>query len=1398
MGANKIYLQVDFQDSDADAQIKKLNQEIAAIGETSQKATQKSEQSFKSFGVSIEETQHAVFGLGEAIASLAALQLAREMVEVADKINRVEISLETLTGSAQVAADTLRSIREIAAKSPFAFEDLAAGARNLAAFGLEASKIPADIKAISAAAAALGGSADMVEHLTQTIGMMYEKDEANSRFLFRGLLKERLPVLAMVRAALQKSTGTLYSEDKIKEMVEHQQLAGRKLADALLEGMQDRYKDSDKVMGLVSTQITKLTDDIKELAEVVVRDLAPSFNAWIEQLRELMKWFRELPEPMRKLIEFVVELGAAVSILGVAWKVLSGLLEATGILKLIGWLTELGGEIELVTATSGTLGEALAGWAMAAVPAGISIMGIVTALGTLGLMIGTFLATNKLIDWLEDVRVKAEAAGGMQDQGLAAIVNLFTYGADQRRHDQEGMNEYLANLEKRNQLLRAQAVKVAPFATNALPPLPALATEEATTAIDAQNRQLADIILAAHKHLNDDLLKENQAAMEQLDQMTAAALDKARAKASGGIAAIDDDLAEAYRKIAKVAHPFTEPTATLDQDLARLAQARQLRIDQVVEAAEKQSLATRRELDQKAAEDRITDMKKASDLEVELARQTGSETMEARAAAQAQGYAVLIANEEKTRAAQKAATSARQQAELDEYRSHISAKEQIVAPEMIAQHIADVEARFRGENEKADLESYQRVAKYRVDVEKSVLEETRQLNEAAFQLQNQNQLDRAQHQGELIKAAVDAIPAQTEEAKTAQAQAGAKAQIDAVNLVYNTQLTLDQALYDDRQRALQTQMENAEIAADTYYGKLQAMDQEQIQNRQHLDQDRIFETQKLEIEAMKKHNEAVIADQKQVYDQIKSGVDKVWDAMTGRAGTFAERIGNMLKSAFAEAAKSIVTSHVSAALTEMFGKGHVGFGGGGLRQALGKEPIFGADKMQAPGHLGDVTTVSAAGYQAVPVWMLNPSTVDQHITQNVHISTPEKAATVTSAAALISLGAAVAGRGGGGSPFVTSSATFGGSGDTGILGMLSRSSQDTLQAGGYGGGGGAIFGDGSILGGPGGTSGFAGPLAGYGGLSSGGASSPLGGFGGVLGKLGGNGSGAPMTAQIGNALLLAAGAGLLGAGLKQNTKAVPSGIMSTAGGGILGMQAASLLGTSPLWSGVLGAGIGLSAAGLMRGGLSGLGMDVGGGALIGLQLGGPIGALIGAGVGAIAGGIRMLIPGAAQKVRSKIKQVYGVDISQQNVLMQIVQLAKDHYGGNLDVAIASPEVQDLVRLYSIATGKNPSGLPRPMYAATFTQSGAGGVNLQPVYQSGNVVANPYSGVTSTQYAQLGSQLTYLQLDPTQALSLLSGQVTGVMAQNPGNVAAANAAALASGNSRDAQNNALFEPLTVMS
>jgi hypothetical protein len=144
----------------------------------------------------------------------------------------------------------------------------------------------------------------------------------------------------------------------------------------------------------------------------------------------------------------------------------------------------------------------------------------------------------------------------------------------------------------------------------------------------------------------------------------------------------------------------------------------------------------------------------------------------------------------------------------------------------------------------------------------------------------------------------------------------------------------------------------------------------------------------------------------------------------------------------------------------------------------------------------------------------------------------------------------------------------------------------------------------------------------------------------------------------------------------------------------------------------------LAMLGLQRGGLSGLAMTTAGGAMIGFKYGGPVGAAIGAGIGAVAGLVRLFVKGAQEKAREKIKATYGVDIREKNILAEIVNIAKQGFAGNLDMAIRSQQIRDLVELYALSTGQSTSGLPvtvKPVsllqQSGSLFQSNPGGLTM---------------------------------------------------------------------------------------
>ncbi len=148
------------------------------------------------------------------------------------------------------------------------------------------------------------------------------------------------------------------------------------------------------------------------------------------------------------------------------------------------------------------------------------------------------------------------------------------------------------------------------------------------------------------------------------------------------------------------------------------------------------------------------------------------------------------------------------------------------------------------------------------------------------------------------------------------------------------------------------------------------------------------------------------------------------------------------------------------------------------------------------------------------------------------------------------------------------------------------------------------------------------------------------------------------------------------------------------------------------------AGAMLAFDGLRRGGFTGMAETTAGGAMIGFKFGGPLGAAIGAAAGLVAGIVRLFVKGAEEKAKAKIKALYGVDISDKGVLKQIVDTAKSAFGGNLDMAIRSPQIRDLIQLYAMTTGQKPSGMPGSVTPLSLVEMG-GSLFQSPSYSNGS-------------------------------------------------------------------------------
>lgn len=267
---------------------------------------------------------------------------------------------------------------------------------------------------------------------------------------------------------------------------------------------------------------------------------------------------------------------------------------------------------------------------------------------------------------------------------------------------------------------------------------------------------------------------------------------------------------------------------------------------------------------------------------------------------------------------------------------------------------------------------------------------------------------------------------------------------------------------------------------------------------------------------------------------------------------------------------------------------------------------------------------------------------------------------------------------------------------------------------------------------------------------------------GLLGRGGGGGVGGVGRGRGAglSSLLMGGGAGMVGRpGAPGGTSGFAGPVTGMAGaaglgavsGGGLGLGAA--LGSSAL----LGFGGAIAAAQLpgrgplaggLRGGLTGAGAGVGSLGLLaslapGLVATGPLGALIlgGAiGVGALIGGLKQ---GAMRRARTKVRSVYGIEVKDNGVLQQIVEAGKS-FGGNLDAAIHSPAIRDIVQMYAMSTGQTPGGGFRGMST----------MNAVRLRQQGGLLYQDVQFVNG-QAAAAQSSLPLLGVGPRQSVQVIS-------------------------------------------
>lgn len=156
----------------------------------------------------------ALGGIGNTLASLGAAwsmkEFARKVADVRGEFQKLEVAMETMLQSKEKAEALMAQMVQTAATTPFGLQEVAGGAKQLLAYGLEAEKVNETLIRLGDIAAGLSiplGDLVYLYGTTMTQGRLYTQDF--NQFVGRGI-----PLVS----ELAKEFGV--AESKVKGLVE--------------------------------------------------------------------------------------------------------------------------------------------------------------------------------------------------------------------------------------------------------------------------------------------------------------------------------------------------------------------------------------------------------------------------------------------------------------------------------------------------------------------------------------------------------------------------------------------------------------------------------------------------------------------------------------------------------------------------------------------------------------------------------------------------------------------------------------------------------------------------------------------------------------------------------------------------------------------------------------------------------------------------------------------------------------------------------------------------------------------------------------------------------------------------------------------------------------------------
>ncbi|KRQ86059.1 Apolipoprotein A1/A4/E domain protein [Caloramator mitchellensis] len=224
-------------------------------------------------------------GIFEAVKS-GFRAIAGSALDFNSMMERATIGFTTMLGSAEKTKSFLQDLQDFSDKTPFEFPELQESAKMLMAFGFEAKDVLPIMKAVSDAAAGLGGGSETINRIMFALGQMKTAGRVTAQDMMQ-LTSVGISAWDMLAKAIGKTV------PEVKKLAEDGLIPADKAVNILVAGMEGRFKDLMKNMentwqGITST----IKDTLRSITGKATEGAFEGLKNWLKGVRDWLQRFK--------------------------------------------------------------------------------------------------------------------------------------------------------------------------------------------------------------------------------------------------------------------------------------------------------------------------------------------------------------------------------------------------------------------------------------------------------------------------------------------------------------------------------------------------------------------------------------------------------------------------------------------------------------------------------------------------------------------------------------------------------------------------------------------------------------------------------------------------------------------------------------------------------------------------------------------------------------------------------------------------------------------------------------------------------------------------------------------------------------------------------------------------